>query len=271
MPFAIVRAAMLPTSQADYNVPPSGRKGHMQNAQQHYETHLGPVYSWMIGDIDAAFERSAAELDALHLPRSRGGAALDLGAGFGLHALALARRGYAVTAVDSSALLLDELRAHAKDLPVRAIHADIVAFGAHVERPLDVILCMGDTLTHLPELALVDTLLTHAAAALAPRGVFTTTFRDYASAPLSGAQRFIPVRSDAARILTCFLEYGKDHVTVYDLLHERKDGRWLQRVSSYPKLRLDPQWVVAKLTALGLAVQRDVGSAGLVRIRAVRP
>jgi hypothetical protein len=34
------------------------------------------------------------------------------------------------------------------------------------------------------------------------------------------------------RILTGFLEYGREHVRVQDLLHEREGARWLQRVSS---------------------------------------
>jgi SAM-dependent methyltransferase len=242
----------------------------VRTAQNHYETHLGPIYSWMVGDMDAAFARSAAELDALHLPRLTGGAALDLGAGVGLHALPLAQRGYAVTAIDSCRPLLDELRARAQHLPIKTIHADIVAFDCHVGRPFDVILCMGDTLTHLPTLASVDALLVAVAAALAQGGVFAATFRDYVSAPLAAERRFIAVRSDERRILTCFLEYAKDHVTVYDLLLEREDDRWQQRVSSYPKLRLAPEWVVAKLEALGLAVRRNLAPGDMVRIAATR-
>jgi len=242
----------------------------MRSAQEHYDAHLGPVYAWMVGDIDAAFARSSLELDALQLPRRVGATALDLGAGFGLHALPLAKRGYAVTAIDSCQALIDELVARAQDLPVKALRADIVAFGAHVNKPLDVILCMGDTLTHLPDRAAVESVLSEAAASLAPRGIFAATFRDYVTEPLAAERRFILVRSDERRILTCFLEYGPEQVRVYDLLHEREAGRWQQRVSSYPKLRLDPQWVVTKLQALGFDVRRDPGPAGMVRIVAAR-
>ena len=37
----------------------------VKTARDHYSDHLGPVYTWMLGDIDAALSRSAAELDAL--------------------------------------------------------------------------------------------------------------------------------------------------------------------------------------------------------------
>jgi hypothetical protein len=40
----------------------------MKSATEHYAHHLGPVYSWMVGDLEAASARAAAELDALGLP-----------------------------------------------------------------------------------------------------------------------------------------------------------------------------------------------------------
>ena len=67
----------------------------MNTSAAHYATHLGPIYSWMLGDIDAAFARSAAEIDDLQLPEANHCAAVDLGAGLGLHALPLARRSMA--------------------------------------------------------------------------------------------------------------------------------------------------------------------------------
>jgi len=239
-------------------------------ALRHYETHLAPVYSWMLGDIDAAFARSAAELDGLRLPPTATGVAVDLGAGLGLHAVALANRGFSVTAIDSSRILLDELRSRSGTLPIVAIEADLADFRDFVQRPPAVIVCMGDTLTHLPGIAEVEKLLAAVAAALAPGGVFAVTFRDYATMALEGNQRFILVRADERRILGCFLEYGQDVVTVHDVLTEQRDGKWQQRVSSYPKLRLAPEWVAGRLIALGFEVDRGVNPSGMVRIAGVK-
>jgi len=63
---------------------------------------------------------------------------------------------------------------------------------------------------------------------------------------------FGPQLFDEQRTLTCFLEYGVSTVTAHDLLHERDGERWRLRVSSYPKLRLSPDWVVQTLRGLGL-------------------
>jgi SAM-dependent methyltransferase len=241
----------------------------MSTTAAHYEKHLGPVYTWMVGDLDSAFARARTELDELGIPIATDGTAIDLGSGFGLHSLPLAQRGYAVTAIDGCQFLLDELRLQSAPLSIKTIVGDLVAFRSYVQRPAEVILCMGDTLTHLPEFAAVDSLLENAAAALRPGGVFAATFRDY-SKPLTGDDRFIPVRSDENRILTCFLEYGRHRVAVHDLLFEKEQDRWRQRVSSYLKLRLRPERVVDRLTTLGFDVRLDTGMGGMTRVRGVR-
>jgi 2-polyprenyl-3-methyl-5-hydroxy-6-metoxy-1,4-benzoquinol methylase len=236
----------------------------MTSVADHYESHLGPIYSWMLGDIDAAFARSDLELESLGLPS--GGNAIDLGAGFGLHALPLARRGFSVIALDACQPLLDELKSRAGALPIRTVNANLLGFRGLIDCPMHAILCMGDTLTHLPDPAAVESLLTDVAASLKDGGIFAATFRDYASTPLQGDGRFILVRGDGERILTCFLEYADTTVTVHDVLHERDGGHWRLRVSSYPKLRLSPAHVAEALSSRGLRVQRQAAQGGMVRI-----
>jgi 2-polyprenyl-3-methyl-5-hydroxy-6-metoxy-1,4-benzoquinol methylase len=238
----------------------------MNTTVAHYDTHLGPVYAWMLGNPQAALARSSAELEDMGLPSSSNLKALDLGAGLGLHSLALARRGFSVTAIDSCGILLDELRAQAAGMSINAIQGDMQEFRSLAPDPCDVIICMGDTLTHLPSFAAVDSLLSSVAVALSARGMFAATFRDYASKTLTGGERYILVKRDANRILTCFLEYGTDRVTVHDLLTQREDDRWIQRESSYAKLRLAPDRVLAKLEALGLSARRETAPSGMVRI-----
>src|SRR5579863_866903 len=237
----------------------------------HYEKHLGPIYTWMVGDVDAALSRADAELDALPLPSKAGGTAVDLGTGFGMHAIPLARRGFSVVAIDSYEPLLKELVSRKGSLPIRTVNAELLAFRAHAPQLIDVIVCMGDTLTHLPNHSSVESLFRDVAASLSPGGLFAATFRDYVSAPLQGNARFILVRGDEERVLTCFLEYADTTVTVHDLLHQREGGSWRLRASSYPKLRLSPDWVVERLSSLGLSVRRDTAPGGMIRIAARIP
>jgi hypothetical protein len=91
------------------------------------------------------------------------------------------------------------------------------------------------------------------------------TFRDYSS-PAKAERRFIPVRSDADRILTCFLEESRDHMDVHDIVHERDGAQWHLKVSSYRKLRLAPTEVARALRAHGLVTELVPGPRGMVRL-----
>jgi SAM-dependent methyltransferase len=224
----------------------------------------------MLGDLDAAFRRAVAELHDMDVPDKQG-LALDLGAGLGLHSVALAQLGYRVIAIDGCAELLEELKRRQDALPISIVQGDLCAFEAHLPSACDVILILGDTLTHLPSLDAVEALLEAAARNLRPGGLFAATFRDYAGKTLSGDERFILVRRDEERVLTCFLEYGEHTVAVHDILTERKDSEWVQQVSSYPKLRLRPESVMEKLKSLGLKPRRETAPSGMVRIVARCP
>jgi hypothetical protein len=150
-------------------------------------------------------------------------------------------------------------------LPVSAVQDDLLSFQRYVNSHVGLIMIMGDTLTHLPDRSAVLTLFSRAAESLAPGGQFVATFRDYTT-PLAGDARFIPVRSDENRILTCFLDYGADRVGVHDLLYERQGSVWQFRVSSYRKLRLSPAWVAGALRDTGFSVQSEPGLGGMVRL-----
>ncbi|MGE0813794.1 MAG: methyltransferase domain-containing protein [Vicinamibacterales bacterium] len=243
----------------------------MATVQEHYDRHLGAVYEWMVGGFGAAADAARADLQALQLPAGTGRLAVDLGAGLGQHALALADAGFAVMAVDACASLLDGLRGRASGRAITCVHDDLGQWRRHCARDADVVVCFGDTLTHLASEAAVDAVFATVAEGLAPGGVFAATFRDYATRRLDGVDRFIPVRQDDARLLTCVLDYGDRTVTVTDLLHERDASGWTQRVSSYVKLRLRPAWAEAALAGRGLAVTLEALPRGMVRILARRP
>ena len=236
----------------------------MPTVAAHYENHLGPIYLWMAGGMEHALALGRSDLSEFI---STPGYAVDLGAGFGMHAIPLARAGFRVLAVDLSQHLLNELKFHSVDLPVTSIAANLLDFSAHMSEPADLILCMGDTLTHLASTQEVEALVVAVAASLRPEGRFVTTFRDYRTLPV-GDNRFIPVRSDAERIHTCFLEERAEHVIVHDIVHERARDGWSMKVSHYEKLRLAPDTVIRAATAAGLSCRLEPGPRGMVKLLA---
>jgi len=236
---------------------------------RHYETLLAPIYRWMLGDFPTALARSRDQLRELGVtsarPRAR---ALDLGAGLGLHSIALANLGYRVTAVDSSEALLSELSGLCPDAQV--VRADLTATSEFLPGPYDVVVCMGDTLTHLRSEQEVYAVLGAACDHLAPGGLMVLTFRDYSGPPRVATDRFLLVHGDAKRILTCCLDYGAERVYVTDIVHEISSEGWSMQTSQYEKLRLSPLLVVSMLTGLGFSVKQSQSGGGLVALVASR-
>jgi SAM-dependent methyltransferase len=233
------------------------------SVQEHYERHLASIYAWSLGDTEAAFARARLQLAEAAIPPGKGATAVDLGCGFGLHAIPLADLGYRVVAIDQSSELLSDLRARAGERPIQAVQDDLQSFDRHLSVQPELILCLGDTLTHLAAIADVSRLLETIAQKLAPGGLTMLGFRDYIGNELTGVDRFIPVRSDDSRIFTCFLEYSPEWVTVHDLVHEKTPSGWQQKVSAYRKIRLDPAWVIAELHRLGLVMTHRSAARGM--------
>ena len=144
----------------------------MSTVNEHYERLLSQHYTWMFG---ASFEERVNEQKSF-LSRTLGplndrpeaSLAVDLGCGPGFQTIALAQLGFSpVIAIDTSSELLDELRSHVDGLPVRIEKADLRELTAIVPAgQATVIVCMGDTLTHLPDKSDVSALF---------RGVFEST------------------------------------------------------------------------------------------------
>jgi 2-polyprenyl-3-methyl-5-hydroxy-6-metoxy-1,4-benzoquinol methylase len=219
----------------------------------------------MLGDVSLALERSRQELTELGvLPARRGARGLDLGAGLGLQTIPLAEAGYSMTSLDSSRELLGELTASCPGAAV--VVGDLRDTAALVSGKFDAIVCMGDTLTHLPSVVDVERLLGDACERLAPGGTLALTFRDYASTLRGSTDRFILVRSDAERILTCCLDYGTDSVAVTDIVHQKSAEGWRLTASEYPKLRLSRELVTACIRSNGANIQRSESRAGRIAI-----
>lgn len=243
----------------------------MATVQDHYNSLLGPIYSWMMGDFDEACSRNRQLFDDLKLQPTQTGIAIDLGCGHGLQSVPLAESGFKVYAFDTCKPLLNELRAwiNSRSFSVEPIEADITEFLKHIPGSFDVAVCMGDTLTHLPNRDAVTNLIHNVGSALVSGGRFILSLRDYVSVELKGLNRFIPVKSDDHRIQTCFLEYEDDIVQVHDFVYTRRDGSWELDASSYPKLRLDINWVKSQLNSAGIKVEYSQVKRGMVTIAGV--
>ncbi|WGS83991.1 methyltransferase domain-containing protein [Methylomonas sp. UP202] len=221
--------------------------------KEHYDRHLGEIYAWMVGDFDARQIEHQHFLEANDLSPHGTAIALDLGAGHGIQSASLAKLGYTVKAIDFNQQLLSALIDNTQGLSVTGINDDIRQVKKYADPKPELIICWGDTLTHIESLDDIRQLLTDCCVSLIEGGKLVLSFRDYSTA-LSGDQRFIPVKSDDTKILTCCLDYEADRVRVTDLLQVKTENGWQQKVSSYYKVRVSPDDVVKILTDGGLKV-----------------
>lgn len=222
-------------------------------AKEHYDRHLGDIYAWMVGDFYTRQKEHQQFLVANDLSPHSTSIALDLGAGHGIQSVSLAKLGFTVKAIDFNQQLLSELMNKTQRLSVTGINDDIRQVKKYADPKPELIICWGDTLTHLDSLDDIRQLVIDCCESLIDGGKLVLSFRDYSTA-LSGDQRFIPVKSDDTKILTCCLDYEADRVRVTDLLQIKTEIGWQQKVSSYYKVRVAPNFVVKTLADCGLRI-----------------
>jgi ubiquinone/menaquinone biosynthesis C-methylase UbiE len=235
--------------------------------QKHYKDHLSKFYSWMFGDFDESVARQQTLLENNGIENCKNGVAIDLGCGSGFQSLALKNLGYDVHAVDLSHELLDELKERSDSISIR--HADIRDLSFAQDLKANVITCMGDTLTHLSCLEDINKLIADSYNVLESRGQLLFSYRDLSASP-SDTDRFIEVRSDETRILTCFLEDRENKVRVTDLFHELSDGKWNLYKSSYHKLKIPLQFIEESMSASGFEVRVNRLPSGMLVVRGIK-
>ena len=241
----------------------------MTTPQAHYDRLLAKHYSWMFGVPFEQKVREQAELLS-RLGIGEPGVSVDLGCGSGFQAIALADLGAErVHAIDTSGALLAELRDHAADRPIVTYERDLLSFAEVLDGYADMIVCMGDTLTHLASKSDASALFANIASCLSDGGRLVLTWRDLSSPP-AGLNRFIPLRSTDDKMMVCFLEDQGETVMVHDLVHVRGEAGWQFERSAYPKLKLSPAWVRDQLVAVDLSVAHEETLHGLSVIVATR-
>jgi len=224
--------------------------------KEHYDNHLGNFYSWMLGHFDSNEERMREFFAAHGIASQTNQTALDLGCGNGIQSVALAKLGYKVKAVDFNAQLLDELNEHKNHHGIEVINSDIINYLNSVNKKFSLITCMGDTLLHLESREWVREFIKLCYENLEEGGKLILSFRDYTN-ELKGDARFIPVKSDDTRVMTCFLEYSDEYINVTDLLYEKMNGEWMQFVSSYKKIRVLPEEIEKYLRDTGFEIESN--------------
>jgi len=229
----------------------------------HYEQLLASRYTWMMGGIENCLAAARQLLDQIGLAGDLAGrTVLDLGSGPGYHARVLIARGARVVAVDLSQSCLNELRRDCTSAKLIPLHADLLDRKSFEPLgPFAAVLCLGDTLAHLPEHASVGQLCQIAHDVLTPGGIFALEFREQTK-ELTAKDAVFTTRADRDRIMQCVLHYEATRVWVTDVVNEWNGNAWESKKGSYPKLRLDAAGVAREAAGAALKPRLDELKAG---------
>lgn len=200
---------------------------------------------------------------------------LDCGSGFGTHAVPLARAGRQVTVVEFNRQLVSQLRSSLKAAELERLQieeADIQQLlpTAPAEK-WDVVLCAGDTLTHMNSKANARIVVSEAARVLVKGGRLAVEYRDSSQLRLEGTSRFLPVRRDGQRSMHCFLEVlDAERLRVTDIITDVGAQGPETRFSDYVKVRIGVDELRQWIESAGMEVIDEATERGMTTIVAAK-
>ncbi len=171
---------------------------------------------------------------------------LDAACGTGMHALALAKVGYAVSGADFSGAMIQAARANAQNagLPTRFETAGFGALAATFgKQKFDALLCLGNSLPHLLTNTDLSAALADFFACLRPSGLLLLQNRNF-DAVMAKKDRWMepqPHReSDAEWVFQRYYDFEPDGTIQFNIVNLKRagDDPWQARVIS---TRLRPQ------------------------------
>jgi glycine/sarcosine N-methyltransferase len=183
-------------------------------------------------------ERTLREADARRV--------VDVACGTGMHAIELARNGYKVVGADLSAPMIERARENISAAGVEARFV-VAGFGELAEKlalkvkggssQFDAVLCLGNSLPHVPSAGDLGDALADFAAVLRPGGVLLIQNRNF-DAVMDHRERWMEPQAhregETEWLFLRFYDFELEDTLTFNLVTLRREGAgaWSQRVTS---------------------------------------
>jgi SAM-dependent methyltransferase len=198
-------------------------------------TKSEPFYDALSDDYDRFVNweaRLAHELPFLERLLDEHGArrVLDAACGTGMHAIALAQRGYQTVGTDSSVGMIEQARANAAVTGVDARFV-VAGFGEMAEKVsdrFDAVLCLGNSLPHVLSTGNLRDTLADFAAVLRPGGLLLIQNRNF-DAVMANQTRWMDPQvhqeDDKEWLFVRFYDFNSDGTLAFNMLTLQRDKR----------------------------------------------
>jgi glycine/sarcosine N-methyltransferase len=217
-----------------------------------FSTDYDRFVDWS-GRLAAEMPFIERELQAVNARR-----VLDVACGTGMHAIALARRGYQAVGTDLSAGMIERARTNAAkaEVDVRFEVAGFGELGTRVGAGFDAVLCLGNSLPHLLAPADLAAVLGDFTTCLRPGGLLLVQNRNF-DAVLARGERWMEPQShregDTEWLFLRFYDFERDGTLTFNLVTLRRDGTgaWSQQAALTRLWPLRQRELAAALDAAG--------------------
>ena len=253
-----------------------------------------PLYDALSDDYDRFVDwenRLAYEMPFIERTLREAGVCqvIDVACGTGMHAIELARRGYKVVGADLSVPMIERARENAATLRQALRQAQdeaqdsawvtvrfvVAGFGELAEKlalskacpersrrvegmsgQFDAVLCLGNSLPHVPSPRDLSNALADFAAVLRPGGLLLIQNRNF-DAVLARRERFMGPEAhregDREWLFVRFYDFNPDGTITFNMVVLRRDaeGKWSQQVETTELRPLIYSELTASLTAAG--------------------
>lgn len=233
-------------------------------AQAFYDC-LAPDYHLIFEDWDRSLLRQGRALTAiLRSQAPQALSVLDLACGIGTQALALAKKGYQVTAEDLSPVSVARAKREAKrrGLTLHFGVGDMRRAASRHAGAFDVVLACDNSLPHLLNDRAILKAFKQARACLKPGGLYLISVRDYAQEPKQGGHfRPYGIRKPPGGQVTLFQTWSF-RGPLYDLSFYKIR----ERTGRPPQLSVSKTTCYAVTTTRLMALMRQAGFAKVQRL-----
>lgn len=183
---------------------------------------------------------------------------LDSACGTGMHAIALARRGYRLVGADLSPTMVEQARQNAAEagVDIRFEIAPLGQMAAVFGQQFDGLLCLGNSLPHLLDVSELQAALRDMARCIRPGGLLMIQNRNFDDVLGRGLRWMEPQgkrEGDCEWVFVRFYDFDADGLITFHVLTLRREGfqPWSQRQYSTRLMPMRWGFLIKELVIAG--------------------